>query len=68
MKKIGIVGAGVSGLTLACLLKKNTNYDISIFEKANLIHLKLAGRWANNVLKKTSKGGKIIIKKSARQR
>ena len=36
MKKIGIVGAGISGLTLACLLKKNTNYDISIFEKDNL--------------------------------
>ncbi len=33
MKKIGIIGAGVSGLTLACLLKKNTNYDVSIFEK-----------------------------------
>ncbi len=36
MKKIGIVGAGISGLTLACLLKKNTNYDITIFEKDNL--------------------------------
>ena len=36
MKKIGIVGAGVSGLTLACLLKKNTDYDITIFEKDNL--------------------------------
>ena len=36
MKKIGIVGAGISGLTLACLLKKNTNYDISILEKDNL--------------------------------
>ena len=36
MKKIGIVGAGISGLTLACLIKKNTNYDISIFEKDNL--------------------------------
>tara|TARA_B100000212_G_C27355155_1_gene525518 strand:+ start:624 stop:1739 length:1116 start_codon:yes stop_codon:yes gene_type:complete len=36
VKKIGIIGAGVSGLTLACLLKKNTNYDITIFEKDNL--------------------------------
>ena len=36
MKKIGIIGAGVSGLTLACLLKKNTNFDISIFEKDDL--------------------------------
>ena len=36
MKKIGIIGAGISGLTLACLIKKNTNYDVSIFEKDNL--------------------------------
>lgn len=33
MKKVGIVGAGISGLVLASLLKQNGNYQISIFEK-----------------------------------
>jgi len=33
MKKIGIIGAGISGLVLACFLKQNTDYNISIFEK-----------------------------------
>jgi len=33
MKKIGIIGAGISGLYLANLLEKNKNYDYKIFEK-----------------------------------
>ena len=36
MKKIGIVGAGISGLVLACFLKKNKNYDISVYEKDDI--------------------------------
>ena len=37
MKKIAIIGAGISGLFIANLFKRNTNYQISIYEKNNLI-------------------------------
>ena len=33
MKKIAIIGAGISGLYFANLLKNNSNYRFSIFEK-----------------------------------
>ena len=33
MKKIAIIGAGISGLFIANLFKKNPNYQINIFEK-----------------------------------
>ena len=33
MKKVAIVGAGISGLVLASFLKKNDKYQITIFEK-----------------------------------
>jgi len=33
MKKIAIIGAGVSGLFIANLFKKNPNYQITIYEK-----------------------------------
>ena len=33
MKKIAIIGAGISGLYLANLLQNNPNYDYTIFEK-----------------------------------
>ena len=33
MEKLAIVGAGISGLFIANLFKKNPNYQISIFEK-----------------------------------
>ena len=33
MKKVAIVGAGISGLVLVSFLKKNDNYQITIFEK-----------------------------------
>ena len=33
MKKIAIIGAGVSGLFIANLFKKNRDYQITIYEK-----------------------------------
>ena len=39
MKKIAIIGAGLSGLFIANLFKKNSNYQISIYEKNNSIDL-----------------------------
>ena len=37
MKKIAIVGAGISGLFFANLLKNNESYSYKIFEKKNSI-------------------------------
>ena len=39
MKKVAIVGAGISGLFFANLLRQNHNYEISIYEKSNSIKL-----------------------------
>ncbi len=39
MKKIGIIGAGISGLYIANLFKKNPKYRISIFDKKNSLNL-----------------------------
>jgi salicylate hydroxylase len=39
MKKVAIIGAGISGLFIANLLKKNSNYQITIYEKNNSITL-----------------------------
>jgi len=39
MKKIAIIGGGISGLYFANLLKQNSNYEISIYEKNNSINL-----------------------------
>jgi len=39
MKKIAIIGGGISGLYIANLLKKNSNYEISIYEKNNSVNL-----------------------------
>ena len=39
MKRIAIIGAGISGLFIANLFKKNPNYHISIYEKNNSIDL-----------------------------
>ena len=33
MKKIAIIGAGISGLLIANLLKKKPNYQITVYEK-----------------------------------
>ena len=39
MKKIAIIGAGISGLFIANLFKRNPNYQIEIYEKNNSIAL-----------------------------
>ena len=39
MKKIGIIGAGISGLFIANLFKKNPKYQVSIFDKKNSLNL-----------------------------
>tara|TARA_B110000003_G_scaffold49376_1_gene48182 strand:- start:517 stop:1683 length:1167 start_codon:yes stop_codon:yes gene_type:complete len=39
MKKIIIIGAGISGLFFANLLRQNSNYNVSIFEKKKSINL-----------------------------
>ena len=39
MNKVGIIGAGISGLFIANLFKRNPNYQISVFEKNNPINL-----------------------------
>ena len=35
MKKVAIIGAGISGLLIANLFKKNPNYQVTVFEKNN---------------------------------
>ena len=39
MKKVGIIGAGISGLFIANLFKKNPNYQIAVFEKNHVVDL-----------------------------
>ena len=39
MKKIAIIGAGISGLFIANLFKKNSDYKVVIYEKNNSINL-----------------------------
>ncbi len=39
MKKVAIIGAGISGLFIANLFKKNSNFQITIFEKDKKINL-----------------------------
>ena len=39
MKKVVIIGAGISGLFIANLLKQNSEYEIIIYEKNNSINL-----------------------------
>ena len=39
MKKIAIIGAGLSGLFIANLFKKNSNYQTIIYEKSDSINL-----------------------------
>jgi salicylate hydroxylase len=40
MKKVAIIGAGISGLFIANLFKRNKKYQVNIFEKNTLINLK----------------------------
>ena len=39
MKRVAIVGAGISGLFIANLFKKSSNYQVSIYEKSKSINL-----------------------------
>ena len=39
MKKVAVIGAGISGLFIANLFKKNPNYQITLYEKNNSIVL-----------------------------
>ena len=40
MKKIAVIGAGISGLYFANLLQKNPYYNFTIFEKKSLLDVK----------------------------
>ena len=40
MKKIAVIGAGISGLFIANLFKRNKKYQVTIFERNNSINLK----------------------------
>jgi len=39
MKKIAIIGAGISGLLVANLFKENPDYQVTIYEKNSSIEL-----------------------------
>ena len=39
MKKIAIIGGGISGLYIANLLRQNSGYEITIYEKNNSVNL-----------------------------
>ncbi len=39
MKKVAIIGAGISGLFVANLFKENTHYQVKVYEKNNSIDL-----------------------------
>jgi salicylate hydroxylase len=38
-KKIAIIGSGIAGLTLACLLKKNSDFEFVVYEKEGNLSL-----------------------------
>ena len=39
MKKVAIIGGGISGLYIANLLRQNFNYEITVYEKNNSVNL-----------------------------
>ena len=39
MKKVAIIGGGISGLYIASLLRLNSNYEVTIYEKNNSVNL-----------------------------
>ena len=38
-KRIGIIGAGVAGLTFANLIKKNSDFEFMVYEKEETLSL-----------------------------
>jgi len=38
-KKIAIIGSGIAGLTLANLLKINSNFEFVVYEKGDILNL-----------------------------
>ena len=38
-KKVAIIGSGIAGLTLASLLKTNSNFEFIIYEKGEILNL-----------------------------
>ena len=38
-KKIAIIGAGIAGLTLANLIKKNSDFEFMVYEKEESLSL-----------------------------
>ena len=38
-KKVAIIGSGIAGLTLASLLKTNSNFEFVIYEKKEIFNL-----------------------------
>jgi len=39
MKKIAIIGSGISGLYIANLLRQNSSYEVTVYEKNNSVNL-----------------------------
>ena len=39
MKKIAIIGAGISGLFIANLFQRKSDYQVTIYEKKNSINI-----------------------------
>ena len=38
-KKVAIIGSGIAGLTLACLLRTNSNFEFVVYEKNEVLNL-----------------------------
>ena len=38
-KKIAIIGSGIAGLTLASLLRTNSNFEFIVYEKGEILNL-----------------------------
>jgi len=46
VKKVGIIGAGITGLTVANMLKRSSNFDVHVFERAPIISPTLGAGFA----------------------
>ena len=38
-KKVAIIGSGIAGLTLASLLRTNSNFEFIVYEKGEILNL-----------------------------